>query len=355
MNWRHPHPLAAIAIAVFGLALTAAVTLAAPLAHPPAGTVAPADSPDFADVPTSSPFYGYLHNLTLQGIVSGYTCGGSGEPCIPPANLPYYRPGAPVTRLQMTKFIDGARHQPGIVISTTDPAPLVISTTQGTGLAVHNVSGDAIVGESVTPGNGIVGLADAGGSGVLGISNSGAGVTGNSTTGDGVYGSSTSGYAGNFQGNVHITGTCCAAVAGTYQIDDPRDPANSYLNQAAVESPEWKTVYDGNVTTDAAGEATVVLPAYAQALDRDFRYQLTVVGQFAQAIVARKIEANRFIIKTDKPNVEVSWQVTGIRNDPWARDHAAPAEAPKPTGARGTYIYPQGAGSSPAPAAAPGK
>jgi hypothetical protein len=46
-----------------------------------------------------------------------------------------------------------------------------------------------------------------------------------------------------------------------------------------------------------------------------FRYQLTVIGQFAQAIVAAEIANRSFIIKTSKPGVKVSWQVTGIRQD----------------------------------------
>lgn len=75
-------------------------------------------------------------------------------------------------------------------------------------------------------------------------------------------------------------------------------------------------IYNGNITTDANGDATVVLPAYFEALNRDFRYQLTVIGQFAQAIVQDEIQANHFTIKTDKPGVKVSWQVTGIRQDP---------------------------------------
>ncbi len=40
------------------------------------------------------------------------------------------------------------------------------------------------------------------------------------------------------------------------------------------------------------GRATITLPAYFSALNRDFRYQLTVIGQFAQAIVASEIADN---------------------------------------------------------------
>jgi hypothetical protein len=41
-------------------------------------------------------------------------------------------------------------------------------------------------------------------------------------------------------------------------------------------------------------------------LNRDFRYQLTVIGTFAQAIVVTEIANGSFSIKTDKPNVKVS-------------------------------------------------
>jgi hypothetical protein len=60
-------------------------------------------------------------------------------------------------------------------------------------------------------------------------------------------------------------------------------------------------VYNGNITTDRHGLATANLPGYFEALNGDFRYQLTVIGQFAQAIVAKKISVNRFVIRTSKP------------------------------------------------------
>ena len=62
-----------------------------------------------------------------------------------------------------------------------------------------------------------------------------------------------------------------------------------------------------------------MLPDYFEALNGDFRYQLTVIGKFAQATVASEIENNRFTIKTDQPDVKVSWQVTGIRQDASAK------------------------------------
>ena len=85
----------------------------------------------------------------------------------------------------------------------------------------------------------------------------------------------------------------------------------------------------------------VVLPDYFEGLNRDFRYQLTVLGQFAQAIVAKKIGDNRFVIRTNKPNVEVSWQVTGIRHDAYADAHRIQVEEEKPPQEQGHYLHPE--------------
>lgn len=71
---------------------------------------APSCSVQFADVPSSgggSTYYVYAKCLVCRGIVSGYACGGAGEPCN--ANHdPYYRPGANVTRGQLSKIIANA-------------------------------------------------------------------------------------------------------------------------------------------------------------------------------------------------------------------------------------------------------
>ena len=79
----------------------------------------------------------------------------------------------------------------------------------------------------------------------------------------------------------------------------------------------------------------VALPDYFEALNRDFRHQLTVIGQFAHAIVAEEIRGNRFTIRTNRARVKVSWQITGVRHDAYANAHLIPVEeeAPRRTGA----------------------
>ena len=89
------------------------------------------------------------------------------------------------------------------------------------------------------------------------------------------------------------------------------------------------------------------LPEWFEALNAEFRYQLTVIGQFAQAIVGRKIENNRFEISTSAPNVEVSWQVTGVRQDAYAKANPLLVEQEKEARLRGFYIHPELYGASP--------
>ena len=127
---------------------------------------------------------------------------------------------------------------------------------------------------------------------------------------------------------------------GSFKIDDPIAPAEKYLSHSFVESPDMMNIYNGNVVTDANGLATVEMPAWFEALNADFRYQLTTVGQFAQAMIATEIKDGKFTIQTDKPNVKVSWMVTGIRHDAWANAHRIPTEEEKPADKKGHYMHP---------------
>ena len=346
----------------------------------------PSTHQDFQDVPASDPFYNFLHGIYTAGIVGGYPCGGPNEPCVGPENLPYYRPSSSVTRAQMSKFVDLARKQPGIHIETSGAVgPIYAQTTAPGGEAIvasapsgsavvalsesgvavdgtstshigvtgHSTSGIGVRGSSTsstgvfgqsTTGNGVFAISSSG-NGVSGQSStSGIGVRGQSSSGYGVYGQSSSGYAGYFNGSVQVTGNISKG-GGSFKIDHPLDPENKYLYHSFVESPDMMNVYNGNVTTNAKGEAVVTMPDWFETLNKDFRYQLTIMGeQFAQARISSKIKNNRFTIMTDKPNVEVSWQVTGIRQDPYANQHRIPVEEAKPDTERGLYLHPDAYG-----------
>jgi hypothetical protein len=193
-----------------------------------------------------------------------------------------------------------------------------------------NDGGPGVVG---TGGNGSVG-----GDGIIAYGGSGS-VDG----GFALYAQAGSGLdagAGAFYGHVDVIGALSKS-SGSFKIDHPLDPANKYLYHSFVESPDMKNIYDGNVTTDGSGTAVVTMPAWFEALNTDFRYQLTVIGQFAQAIVASEMNNGSFTIKTSKPGVEVSWQVTGIRQDAWANAHRIQVEVEKSPRDQGHYLHPE--------------
>ncbi|MDQ3705587.1 MAG: S-layer homology domain-containing protein [Chloroflexota bacterium] len=300
----------------------------------------------FQDVPAGSPFFDYANNLYLDGIISGYACGGPGEPCGPPENRPYYRPGSDVTRAQMTKFVDLARKLPGIHIATSSHVqPLYSSSSSGVGVTGESTTGTGVRGYSPA-GTGVQGNTISG-NGVRGVSTSnGSGVSGSSHSGYAVVGSSPNGHAGFFAGKVVVQGSLdvfgnVSKGGGSFKIDHPLDPENKYLYHSFVESPDMMNVYNGNVVLDGKGEANVQLPTYFEALNHEFRYQLTALGAPGPNLyIAEKIKDNSFKIAGGQPGMEVSWQVTGIRQDPYANEHRIPVEEDKAPDERGLYLYP---------------
>ncbi len=206
----------------------------------------------------------------------------------------------------------------------------------GVGTRGISDTGNGVVGHSNGDGAGVAGTGRVGVDGFGGLSGVGVSAEGGLR---GLYArSEQQGEAGYFQGEVKVVGKLTKS-SGSFQIDHPLDPDNRWLSHSFVESPDMMNVYNGNVTTDADGHATIELPDYFHALNRDFRYQLTAMGTFAQAIVARKIRGGSFDIRTDVPRVEVSWQVTGIRKDAWAKAHPIVVDEPKEAKHRGTRAF----------------
>src|SRR5262249_17291776 len=78
----------------------------------------PSTQQTFEDVPYTQPFWLFIERLGGPGYISGYTCGGAGEPCVPPGNRPYFRPNASITRGQIAK-VDANTAQYGEVIPST--------------------------------------------------------------------------------------------------------------------------------------------------------------------------------------------------------------------------------------------
>ncbi len=227
---------------------------------------------------------------------------------------------------------------PGVVgvsgVGVSDPKTSSSAGVYGSG------SKNGVVGETASgTDSGVLGQNTAAGAGVTGISRSGTGVVGISTSGTGVVGISGTGLAGQFNGNVDVVGTLNKSAL-TFKIDHPLDPAQKYLLHASVESAEMKNIYDGVAVLDADGAAVVALPAWFEALNTEFRYQLTCIGGYAPVYIAEEVQDNRFKLAGGREGLKVSWQITGIRKDRYAQTHPLLVEQEKPVQERGYYRHP---------------
>ncbi len=177
--------------------------------------------------------------------------------------------------------------------------------------------------------------------GIYGVGHSGN--TGNFTYG--VYGT-TSGpgakgnnrFAGYFDGDVHVLGTLSKS-SGSFKIDHPMDPENKYLSHSFVESPDMMNMYNGVITLDDQGNAIVQLPDYFETLNREFRYQLTAMGaSMPNLYISSEVSSNQFAIAGGVAHAKVSWEITGIRQDPSALTNPIIVEEDKPDQHRGKYL-----------------
>jgi len=244
------------------------------------------------------------------------------------------------------------------------------SSPNGSGVfgASSAIGGTAVQGyESATSGFNIGVLGQTFGSsgpGVFGLNHSSTGGTGvqadiESTDGTGaaglfvahggagliLNGLSGSGYKQVFSvdanGNGFFAGNLSKG-SGSFKIDHPLDPANKYLSHSFVESPDMMNIYNGIVVLDSKGEATVEMPDYFQALNSDFRYQLTAIGAPGPNLyIAQEISGNHFKIAGGNAGAKASWQVTGVRKDAYAEAHRITVEEEKPAQERGHYLHPE--------------
>ncbi len=133
--------------------------------------------------------------------------------------------------------------------------------------------------------------------------------------------------------------------SGTFVIDHPLDPKNKLLFHSFVESPDVKNLYDGNVTLDAMGEATVQLPSYFDALNTDIRYQLKPIGSPMPNLHVKSEEKNnQFSIGGGVSGGRVSWQITGSRHDAYIIANPIIPEVEKNETTpvkRGEYLFPE--------------
>jgi hypothetical protein len=231
----------------------------------------------------------------------------------------------------------------GIVADSPSSTALAASSQAGTGVDAYSIVGPAVAascdGQAVvaqsTSQSAIVGY---------GNPNASAAVFSNMRIRRDVEAGSTVTYyqAAEFFGNVSITGSFTVSGTKGFRIDHPIEPKKMWLHHAAVESDVMKNMYDGIVSLDSAGKAFVRLPKWFEALNKDFRYLLTAIGASAPDLhIAREIRNGRFSIAGGKSKMKVSWQITGIRKDAWARTHPFATEEAKSKEERGSVICPE--------------
>ena len=241
--------------------------------------------------------------------------------------------------------------------------------TSGPGYGLYGLGSIGVVGIGDGNGYGTWGYnADSGGYGTVGqggyrgVYGSGGnagvygtsgyvGLWGNASTTSGLnygvyaYTGSSDGYAGVFSGNVQVSGFL-SKLGGGFKIDHPLEPDRRYLVHSFVEAPEMLNVYSGTVTLDGRGQGTVKLPGYFSAENKDHRYQLTSIGAPAPDLhVASKVSNNQFTIAGGAAGQEVCWQVTGVRQDAWAKTNTIQVEPMKQRADQGKFLSPEAHGA----------
>lgn len=232
----------------------------------------------------------------------------------------------------------------GVYGNSTDAGSVAVygDTTNGTAMAAHSTSGDGLYAAS-TSGRGAFITSDTK-EGLVAYSRDGTGVLAetNTMTQPALVASSpsnsASGRAGVFWGKIESNGAISGA-SKNFKIDDPIDPENKFLYHTSVESPDMMNIYNGNVVLDDKGEATIQLPDWFEALNKDFRYQLTCIHGFAPVYIDEEIAGNHFKIAGGKAGMKVSWTVTGIRHDKFADAHRTPVEEAKSVEEQGKYLH----------------
>jgi hypothetical protein len=59
----------------------------------------------------------------------------------------------------------------------------------------------------------------------------------------------------------------------------------------------------------------------------------------SQFYIAEEISGNQFKVSGGTAGMKVSWQITGIRKDPWAEKNRIKVEVDKPEKERGHYLH----------------
>ncbi|MBN2173917.1 MAG: Ig-like domain-containing protein [Bacteroidales bacterium] len=156
------------------------------------------------------------------------------------------------------------------------------------------------------------------------------------------------GLAGDFQGNVLITGSLSKG-SGSFLIDHPLDPENKLLRHNFIESPENLVVYRGKAKLNSNGETVVELPDYFEALTKENEATVTLTSIGKPFLTGYEWEHDYKCFKVyGDPDREISWVVFADRDDPVMHQLARPVEEEKGPDniycEKGKLLYPEAYG-----------
>ncbi len=145
---------------------------------------------------------------------------------------------------------------------------------------------------------------------------------------------------------VYASGRLGASGTKSFEIDHPLDPENKKLKHYTIESPEVLNLYRGNAIMDNNGEAVITLPEYFLAINIDFSYVLTPIGQQAPVFIKQEIDDDgKFVIAGGNPEQKISWVVYAKRNDRFMqrerKNEPDLVEVEKKEFEKGKYIQPE--------------
>ena len=260
--------------------------------------------------------------LWAQGNGTGYALRVAQPNASPAAYAAFLSSAAPTMTLRADQDVAATAHC-GVfrINNAANPAYSLAGYTWGSGVGVY--------GESFGSGPSVWAYKSSGGSGTA-LQVSGQSYLNGPVT-----------VAGDLSAfhNISANGQISAPVKN-FRIDHPLAPEERVLEHASVESAEMLTMYTGNAVLDERGEAWVELPEWFEALNRDFRYQLTCVGGFAPVYVAERIRDHRFKVAGGTAGLEVSWMVSAVRHDAYAEAHPLVVESAKGEQERGRLLHP---------------
>jgi hypothetical protein len=113
---------------------------------------------------------------------------------------------------------------------------------------------------------------------------------------------------------IWYSGAATEDTSKTFVIDHPQDPSK-YLVHACLEGPESGVYYRGKGEITNNESATIVLPAYVEALATDFTVQITPIysGKKLEPLYTSEVENNSFTVYGE--NTKFFWTVQGKRGD----------------------------------------